>query len=466
MPHPNATPLLSNPDFIADCKNPRMSIHAVATRWSVSPSTAHKYVHRLRTVQIIDGVEVTLAPEGQTADDESGKTTWTGSEGELAVVIHEVMSHENILAKFGHDPQNTRIVGVLEETHWQFGTEDKRFNHRYRFKTQRRDPITGEWPADPTAASGPSWPVVQPAPPIRVEATTVATEPLDAVSGYSVALKFADPQIGFRYLQDDTLDPFHDDSALAIWIEAVRMYRPVKITILGDYLDLPTTSRHPQEAGFARTMQHAINRGYRLLAELRAAAPDAEIVLVEGNHDKRLQNFIESNALAAFGLKRAEMPSEWPVMSLPNLLRLEELDVRYIDAYPAATDWDNDLTRNIHGTKSNSKGSTMSQYVHELPHVNTWAGHTHRLEVIYRTVLGPRGEPIRSYAANPGVGCRVDGAVPSVHGAIGNDGMPARVVEDWQQGFGVLYFNDTESWPEVYRIQDGRAIVAGRVLAA
>lgn len=319
------------------------------------------------------------------------------------------------------------------------------------------------WPKFGRGKGGPKWPVIQVAEPVAVTVHPASVEsPIRRDSTYKLSAKAADPQIGFRVLGDGELDPFHDDAAMAVFVEVCRLYQPDKITLLGDYLDLPSQSRFAQEESFARTTQLAINRGHQFLAELRAVCPDADIVLIEGNHDARMQRFIQANALAAFGLKQADAAADdWPVMSIPFLLRLDDLRVRYIDAYPAATDWDNDLTRNIHGTKTNSKGSTMSQYVHELPHINTWAGHTHRAEVVYRTVLGERSRPIESYAANPGVLCRVDGAVPSVHGAIGSDGRPATVVEDWQQGFGLLYYNDRESWPQVHRIRDGATILDG-----
>jgi len=309
----------------------------------------------------------------------------------------------------------------------------------------------------------PEWPVIQQAAPVSV---TIADRPAKPVRGMKLALKGADTQIGFRRLQDGTLDPFHDDAAMNVFIDAAVKMQPDKIQILGDFLDLASQGRFAQEASFAQTTQEALNTGHAFLAKLRAAAPDAEIVIVEGNHDKRMQNFIEANAVAAFGLKRAGLPESWPVMSLPYLLRLDELNVQYVDAYPAATDWDNDTTRNIHGTKANSRGSTTSQYVFELPHLNTWAGHTHRVEITYRSVMGARGEAVESYSANPGCLCRVDGAVPSVNGAIGADGTPARIVENWQQGFGLAYYNDTESWPHVYRIRNGVAIIAGMELAA
>jgi hypothetical protein len=281
-----------------------------------------------------------------------------------------------------------------------------------------------------------------------------------------LALKGADTQIGFRRLADGTLDPFHDAAAMGVFIQAATQLQPDKIQILGDFLDLASQGRFAQEAAFANTTQEALNAGHKFLATLRAVCPDAEMVIIEGNHDKRMQNFIEANALAAFGLKRANMPESWPTMSLPFLLRLDELNISYVDAYPAATDWDNDTTRNIHGTKANSKGSTTAQYVHQVPHLNTWAGHTHRVEITYHNVIGPRGEAIESYSANPGCLCRVDGAVPSVNGAIGADGAAARIVENWQQGFGLAYYNETESWPAVYRIINGRALMGGMELTA
>ena len=309
----------------------------------------------------------------------------------------------------------------------------------------------------------PAWPVIQPAEPVSV---TIGDKPAKPVRDKKLALKGADTQIGFRRLADGSLDPFHDEAAMGVFIQAATQLQPDKIQILGDFLDLASQGRFAQEASFAQTTQEALNAGHLFLAKLRAACPDAEIVVIEGNHDKRMQNFIEANAVAAFGLKRAGLPDSWPVMSLPYLLRLDELNVQYVDAYPAATDWDNDTTRNIHGTKANSRGSTTSQYVFELPHLNTWAGHTHRVEITYRSVMGARGEAVESYSANPGCLCRVDGAVPSVNGAIGADGTAARIVENWQQGFGLAYYNDTESWPAVYRIRNGVALMGGMELAA
>lgn len=310
----------------------------------------------------------------------------------------------------------------------------------------------------------PLWPVIQPAKPVRVSLGKVPTKP--SRKGFRMSLKGADTQIGYRAV-GDTYETFHDEAAMDIFIQVARAEQPEEIVILGDFLDLPSQGKYAQEAGFARTTQMAIDAGHEFLAKLRAVCPEAKIIIIEGNHDKRMQNFIEQNALAAFGLKKANMPESWPVMSLPNLLRLDELGIEYQDAYPAAVSWDDDRTRNIHGTRSNAKGSTTAQYSNNLPHINTWVGHSHRCEITYKTVIGNRGEAIESYTANPGALCKTDGTVPSVHSASHATGASARIVEDWQNGFGVNLYNDKgESWPQVYRIKDGKALYNGTMYYA
>lgn len=363
---------------------------------------------------------------------------------------------------------NGRLIGVSEATirrHRKGHDSDSEFRGMPLVGATVRDADTGNWLRyrDNGDAEGPEWPVIQPANPVQVTVTPPQTAPARGV--FKLSLKCADPQIGFRSIGGE-MSPFHDIRAMSLFIDIVRREQPDSVVILGDFLDLPSQGRFAQEASFANTTQAAIDAGHEFLAGLRAAAPSAEIVLIEGNHDKRLQTFVETNALAAFGLRRANMPESWPVMSLPWLLRLDELSIEYKDAYPAATHWDNAQTRNIHGTKANSKGSTTAQYVHELPHINTWSGHSHRAEITHHTVLGAFGEAIRSYSANPGCLCRIDGAVPSVNGAIGADGRPVPVVEDWQQGFGACLYTDTESWPFVYVIRDGSTVYNGEVLTA
>jgi len=318
---------------------------------------------------------------------------------------------------------------------------------------------------------GPEWPVIQQAAPVTIKPPKAPTKKAKSKAGWKTAVILPDPQIGFRRLSDgpDGLDPFHDEAAMDVAIQVLAAHEQDcgvdAVVNLGDFLDLQQQGKYLQEASFAMTTQPAIDRGHRFLAEQRAAAPNAEIVLIEGNHDRRMQNFVTINAQAAFGLKRANVPDSWPVMSLPYLLRCDELNVIYIDSWPAGEYWLNDKLRCIHGNKVRSGGSTANAQVKDNPHISTIFGHVHRIEAHYKTVHDRSG-PIRSLALSPGCLCRVDGAVPSVNGSTDVHGMPATHWEDWQQGVSVVRYNDTEFFVETHQIVDGRTIVGGQVFQA
>jgi len=283
---------------------------------------------------------------------------------------------------------------------------------------------------------------------------------------YKVAAILPDPQIGYRDLSTG-LDPFHDEQAMDVALQIIGYLeehdRVDTVVNLGDFLDLPAQGRFEQEPAFAFTTQHAINRGHKFLQQQRAVAgPRAKLVLIEGNHDKRMERFIMNNAASTLGLKKANMPDTMPVMSLPYLLRLDEIGVEYIDAYPAGAYWLNDKLRAVHGSKVRSGGSTAAAYTNDSPHISTIFGHVHRQELQSKTVFDRLG-PIKSIAVSPGCLCRVDGAVPSVNGATKIDGSPAVYYENWQQGVAVIMYKPSgEFFVELVQIDRGKAVFRGR----
>lgn len=307
-----------------------------------------------------------------------------------------------------------------------------------------------------------AWTPVHRAQPIKLN---LNKNPRPKSGGWRVAVALPDPQIGYRQL-GKKLDPFHDEKAMNVALQIVEWLakndRVDEVVNLGDFIDLPAQGRFEQEAAFAFTTQHAIDRGYRFLQEQRAAAGNhAKIVLIEGNHDRRMEKFIVSNAASAFGLKRADT-DEMPVMSLPYLLRLDELKVEYIDAYPAGAYWLNDRLRAVHGTRVRSNGSTAAAYTNADPHISTIFGHVHRQELQSKTVFDRLG-PIKSIAVSPGCLCRVDGAVPSVNGSTKIDGSPEQYFENWQQGVAIVSYKKTgEFFVDLVQINDGKALFRGK----
>lgn len=288
----------------------------------------------------------------------------------------------------------------------------------------------------PSWDSGPEWPVVQQAKPTKV--TAPKTPAKKSTDGWQTAVILPDPQIGYRQFPEG-LDPFHDEKALQLALQVIRSVKPDRIINLGDFLDLPNFGTYEQEPAFSQTTQETLDRGHLFLAEQRAAAPGADIELIEGNHDRRLQKMILKNAMTAFGLRRAGDPPEaWPVMSVPYLLRLEELDIKYVEGYPAGITWLNENLACIHGFKVRSNGSTAAAVVDD-ERVSVIHGHIHRIEEQHKTRRTASG-PKFSFAASPGCLCRVDGAVPSAKSSTDSTGRPVNAVENWQQGLAVVHY--------------------------
>lgn len=313
----------------------------------------------------------------------------------------------------------------------------------------------------PTWADGPQWPVVQPAKPTKV---TPPGTPSKRKTKHHTVVILPDPQIGFRRFEDGSLDPFHDDSAMKAALKVVAAVDPSRVVNLGDFLDLAAWGKYTKEPSFYFTTQAAIDRGHLFLAEQRAAAPTAEIDVLEGNHDYRLVKGIIENATEAFGLRQANAPASWPVMSVPYLLRMDDLGVNYHAGYPAGELWITDDVRCIHGIKVRSNGSTASAVVND-EQVSTIFGHVHRLELQHKTRHTRLG-PNKLYAATPGCLCRIDGAVPSMKGGTDLLGRPLTTWENWQQGMAIVsYYNDGPHSIELVQIDNGKAFFRGDLIS-
>lgn len=311
---------------------------------------------------------------------------------------------------------------------------------------------------EPAWSTGPEWPVVQPAAPVKI--THATRKPRTA--GLKQAVILPDPQIGFRRdMLTGALDPFHDEQAMAAAMLVVADVQPDLVILLGDVLDLPEFSRHAQEAAFAGTTQAALDRAHAWIAEIRANAPTAEIRMLEGNHDRRLENMIIKNAAAAFGIQVANRPESWPVMSIPNLLHLDSLGVEYIQGYPAGITYINSNLAVIHGHKVRSGGSTAAAVI-ASERQSVIFGHIHRIELQHRTMQTFDGQRT-NFAASPGCLSRIDGAVPSVKGSTDVYGRPVNSSEDWQHGCAVVSYDNAAFHLELVPIHSGTCLFRGRM---
>lgn len=313
---------------------------------------------------------------------------------------------------------------------------------------------------NPKWAEGPEWPVVQPGPSIKLPVRKVIQSNTE---GYKVAVILPDMQIGYYRNADGSLESTHDEEALSISMAIIKKLRPDRIIMVGDNLDFPEFGKYRLSPAYAITTQASIDRATTLCAELRAAAPEAVIDWISGNHEERLVNFILDNAKVSFGLRRGNTPDSWPCLSVPYLCRFNDYGVNYVAGYPAGQVWINQRLKVIHGNKVRSNGSTAHAYLNDSK-VSVIYGHIHRREWAERSREDWDGAKT-IMAASPGTLARCDGAVPSTKGGIDLDGRPMTIVEDWQQGLAVVSYEDGEGafWYEQIPIHNKTAFFRGKV---
>lgn len=235
----------------------------------------------------------------------------------------------------------------------------------------------------------------------------------------------------------DAQIPFQDEQAFDRFQHVVSETQPDNIVFVGDMVDLPSMSRFSQRNEWVGTTQDAINQYHNFLAQTRSNAPNANISVVHGNHEQRMDNYIQKNAAEVLGLKR--VGEELAVLTLQYLTRYEDLDINSIDGYPNGTLWLEDNLKAFHGTNVAKGGSNAAKYLKE-ERETTLYGHTHRQEVAYRT-FPRRVGAVTIAAASPGCLALIDGSVPGFRHTVDSQGNVVKRAEDWQQGALIIDHN-------------------------
>lgn len=314
----------------------------------------------------------------------------------------------------------------------------------------------------PKWAEGPTWEPVRQGPPVSIKVPKPnGVEP----DGLRTAVILPDMQMGYFRNSAGEFEPIHDEDAIAVALKIVKQAKPSQVILVGDNLDLCEFGKYRMTPNFRFTTQATIDRATVLCAELRACAPDAEIVWLAGNHEERLPNFILDNASAAFGLRQGNLPDSFPVLSVPFLCRFGEFGITYKPGYPAGHHWITERLRVVHGDKVASNGSTAHKYL-ATEKTSVIYGHIHRREWAERTRDDFDG-PKTILAASPGCLARVDGVVPSTKGGVDLDGRPVPRTEDWQQGIAVVQYEESgDFWYEQIAIRNGKAMWRGKFYTA
>ena len=171
--------------------------------------------------------------------------------------------------------------------------------------------------------------------------------------------------------------PYHDPEALSTALAFVRSVRPAGVVVGGDWADFYQCSKFVSDPGRQLELQPDLDTCYAALRELRRAAPNAKIVYLRGNHEHRLQKYLFSKAPELSKLR---------ALTVPDLLRLKELDIEWIECgfrRIGGLFWK-------HGNIVRNRAGYSAYAELEKTGVSGVSGHTHRLAQVYRTTEAGR----------------------------------------------------------------------------
>lgn len=274
------------------------------------------------------------------------------------------------------------------------------------------------------------------------------------------ALIFPDSQNGFqRDLLTAELHPFHDRRCWDLGFQAIEAWKPDRVILLGDMLDLCETGKYPNSLEMKISMELAMHEMGFCLGKMRQLLPSAILDWVPGNHEQRMDKAIIENFSQAYGVKKYnhyKMPNpKYPVMSVPFMLGLEDIDVNWLEGYPDGIVELGTSCEVFHGTKAKSEGGDTARAYLNDGQKSCIYGHIHRNETVWKTVY-THGTPRFKFAASPGTWAIVGGRLPGVKKRTNQQNGMLRVTYDPNGDFINV---------EPIAITDGRMFMDGELFA-
>lgn len=243
----------------------------------------------------------------------------------------------------------------------------------------------------------------------------------------------------------DIQHPYEDALMLSKILKVVKDVQPDKILSIGDAIDFPQVSRWTKgTAGeYAGTLQsHISSFRSEVLQPLRVAAPKAAITWLEGNHDLRLREFVNTYAAPLAALE---------ALSMENLFGLAELGIEYVRGpVRVATN-----TYAVHGHESSGYSGTPQAWESKFikrygSEKNIIFGHTHQPFLLTRA-YGFAGKVTPRFVMNVG----------SIM-----DPTEARYVKDgavsWQMSFALLHDDGKRVFPELILADNRQFMLNGK----
>ncbi len=201
--------------------------------------------------------------------------------------------------------------------------------------------------------------------------------------------------------------PYHDIDALRCAIEHGRKEKVDNVVLMGDTMDCHLVSTH-RKSKDAPDIVEEIYTTHMFLRHLRDQFKKANIFMMEGNHELRMQRYISDNADQLSGIT---------ALRLDRLLGLDDLNIQWLETGQLITAGNMTL---LHGHEFNVSGINPARKLFMKTKLSAMCGHLHRPDKHF--TRNARGE---------GIECYVVGTLGELH----PDYAPKN---DWQHGYAIL----------------------------
>lgn len=214
----------------------------------------------------------------------------------------------------------------------------------------------------------------------------------------------------------DTQIPFHDERALAL-VERYMAAHTWDIWLqIGDLLDFDSISsfnKGKPRATEGRRIWRDIEIANEFLDRhqkiVRKRNPKAEFIILEGNHEERVERFLDEN------------PTMEGILDIPQLLKFKERKVRWVKAWSKGEVYKIGKASFVHGLYTNQY---HAKKMVDAEAGSIFYGHTHDMMCIPRT---RRDKTDLQVGQSIGCLCEIEQSYMK--------GKPS----NWQQGFLVMY---------------------------
>lgn len=246
----------------------------------------------------------------------------------------------------------------------------------------------------------------------------------------------------------DTQVPDVDWQALETVLKVNDDWKATRILFMGDGLNASTLSRFGVPADYKVTFGDEARETRKMLEHIleraKKANPDVVMDYLEGNHEQRLQKYLDKQAR---DLEDVTEQDGEKTISMPHVLGLKELGINWIPYWQDKI-VAKDVTA-LHGNLARIKGGYTAHAYLDRYSGSVVAGHTHRLAFIMRTQSG-----ISRFAMETGSLCKREMIVPYAR----------ENQTDWQTGFALVGIDKKkDAFPSAIPIINGKAMFGRKV---